>query len=360
MLLIQSTGALASAVFHINNRKSDFTSTDPTFGAVIKAINAAADQIESTVNTGILSDTNRSNFLSTVASANASSQSGLGVDYGSNPALTVVGIGLTGDFNAGSGGFKTSTGTASNSVPAIGVGLQSSAMVGINAARIGLHKMGPIDPSRLMLYVNTFGYSLSADALKVNLFNFGVHGQYKLIPKKSLGFIAGWGGIDVGTGFEYSSLNASYGAKLAVQQVLPVPSTTDTVTVKYTTDYNLGVKTTDFTIPFEISTNVNFLYLFSLYFGSGIDLNFGKSSTTGGGSGPVTTTYSGNSPAGSNLFSATGDLNLDTDPYGTPPALLARVFTGVQLNIWAFKILSQFTYMSDHTYAGTLGLRFAL
>ena len=175
--------------------------------------------------------------------------------------------------------------------------------------------------------------------------------------------LIGWGGVLFTTGLEYGTQTSSFSQAISYSQSQSInfgaPFGTQTGTVAWNSNFNLGVQSTVFSLPLELSSSFNILYFLSLYMGVGMDLNTGSSTTVGGASGPITVTTSGGTLPG-NVFSGDGKLVLDnTGVNGTPSFSDFRLFLGTELNLWAVKVVIQGNYMSNKTLAAFLGLRVA-
>lgn len=350
------SAAQAAGPFQVKDRQSDADGTP--FQAIYDEMNSVADELEDEVNNGFMSEASRLNFLEPVAKSHAIANKGLGADYGSNPTRMVVGAGAAGGFNFGGGSTSFSSAFATggtNSLPSVGVGVHASVLLGMNAGFLGMKKLGPIEGRRLNLYVNGFSYNAKSGELSFGMSSFGLHGQYKLVEPKRAGFAAGWGGIDFTTGIEYSSLSVGFKTPFDIEA-----STGDT-TIAWDADVNLGVKSSTFTVPIELSTNVDLFHTLGAFFGTGVDLNFSGAHFTGGASGPITATYNGDTTGFTGtLFEGTGDLDLEGDELEAGAgALVPRIFGGLQFNIWALKMMAQGNYSTDGSKGVSLGMRVA-
>lgn len=352
-LFLAPSFAFGATAFQIKDRKSDLGS-DPASQLILTALTSAANSLESTVNDGFLSETSRRTFLSAMAKANASGSNALSLDHGSNPSKFLIG----GGAQVGINGTGKAFGSSSNSLPSMGGSLQASTLIGVNGGTLGMGKAGPLEGRRLMLYLNFLSYSTTVDAFTAGFFNFGLRAQYKLVPKVGP-VLANWGGVDFGSGFSYSSLSAKYVSSMDLNQQVTVTGS-ETVNLSWKSNYDLGIKSTNYSIPLELSTNASLLYVFTIFAGGGLDLNFGKSVTTGGADGPITAAYAGSTTVTGNLFSATGSVNLEDDTVTESPSVATgRFFGGLQWNLWALKFVGEFVYLTNKTYGGMGSIRLA-
>jgi hypothetical protein len=333
-----------STPFLILNRTSGLSASDPIQGPILAALNRAADQIQSTINNGFLSESSRQTFDNGLAAANASNVSSLIMDRGDTPSIFTIGVG--GQIAAYyQGSLSHITTAATNSLPSVGVTGQANLMLGLRASALRIKRIGFLDPSRLMLYLNGFRFSTNVGNTSANVSGLGLNAQYLVIEPRRLGWIVGWGGISAGLGANYSSNSISYTASL--NQTGTGSADGQSVTVNTQLDYNIGAKSTNVSIPLELSSYVSFLYVFTVYGGIAVDFNAGSSQLTGSATGPVTATYSGTIPGVSNLFSGTASLNLDDQIVGTPSLTVLRTFVGLELNASILKLSAEYVSLSN-------------
>ncbi|MBI3294316.1 MAG: hypothetical protein HYZ71_06245 [Deltaproteobacteria bacterium] len=334
------------APFAIVDRASDV----PSENALYTALNHTADQIESTINSGFLSDSSRANLNTAVAKASSSPGSSLWVDRASNPKRLDVGAGVQAQVNMTSLSLAALSFSTNNSLPAIGGSATGTLTVGLNPSLFGVRS------DRLFLYLNGMIVSQKVSNADVQSTSFGLNGQYRLITPKSL-ILVGWGGLTFATGINYSSSFIGVSSNLNVTQDTDVSG--QTVTMNMNLSYQLGVRSTVITVPLELSTNVSLLSLVTLFLGGGADINFGSASLAGSASGPVSASYTG-SIAGSNLFSGTGALNLDDGNVARPDLVVGRIFAGIQGSLWVLKASASYTYITNQTHAIAALVRVAL
>jgi hypothetical protein len=345
---VLSTGLRANPTpFLIINRTSDLSASDPIQGPILAALNSAADLIQTTLNNGFLSESSRQTFDNGLAAANASNGVSLVMDRADTPSFFTIGAG--GQVAAYYQGSLTHISTsAENSLPSVGVTGQANLMIGVRASALRIKKLGFLDPSRLMFYVNGFTFSTTIGNTSASVTGLGANAQYLIIEPKRLGGLLGWGGISAGLGFNYSANTISYSASLNQSENVSVSGQTAAVNTQL--NYTIGAKSNNFSVPLELSSNVTLFYLFTVYGGIGVDFNFGSSELTGTATGPTTATYTGGTiPGVSNLFSGTASLNLNDGISGSPSLTLLRTFVGLQLNLSLLKISGEYVMLSNGT-----------
>ncbi|MFZ5627800.1 MAG: Lsa36 family surface (lipo)protein [Spirochaetota bacterium] len=309
LLLLISTLLSANAVSA--GISLNVTTTDATATALLQAEIDKQFQVP-----------NMTNFLKSMSNAQSITSKGQGVSYATEHSLFVVGggfgLGLSGDVASG---FESKGG-----LPPVGLGAQGSFMAGLSLSKLPVPALGPIDLKRVTLFINYFGISndslVSSLSIKAN--TFGMHAQYKVIEGKNIGGIGilNWGGIAFTTGFNVSSNSLTY----KVGQSITANSGSLSYTWTPNSNSTLALESNAFSIPFEISTSVRLLYVFSIFAGAGIDLNFGKSSVAANLNGPITGTGG-----------VTGSASLTGTEEQGPTFGHLRFFAGPQLNLVPLK-----------------------
>ncbi|RME92334.1 MAG: hypothetical protein D6767_03440 [Candidatus Hydrogenedentota bacterium] len=331
--------------------RSDLQSTlDSTVPGLYTQVEAellsVLNTLDADVETSIPADT-QTNFLKSMASSGVGASRGLGLDYASNPDIFTVGFGL----GAGTTGLTDliNGNVAENALPSFGAAAGMSAVVGLNARRVGLKDFWKIKTNRLNLYLNVMSYSLNVDKFRFSTFSLGAHGQYKIIPQKAiLPFkMLHWGGVDVSTGFDYLSMEVLFQNKYSFTEV-------DTSNPPYTTKIRwdvtgrVGADTGVFTIPIEASTNLQFLYIFTLFGGLGLDLNLGSTSSIADVGGDFSYIVSNAGTVQAEVIG--GNATLDLSETQHPPIVDLRAFAGIQMNIWALKLVLSGGWATGDTY----------
>ena len=290
-------------------------------------------------------------FLERMSNAQAITNKGLGVSYASDHTLFVVGGGLGVGLSSPS---LTSIET-NGGLPPVGLGVQGSVMAGLSLAKFHLPALGPVDPKRITLFVNYFGYSnetlVSSLAIKTN--TFGLHAQYKVVEGKNIGGLGllNWGGVAFTTGLDVSSNSLTY----KVGQSITATSSGQTYTWTPNSNSTLVLEANSFTIPLEVSTSIRLAYILSLFAGAGVDLNFGKSTIAANLNGPVT-------GAG---VTGTASASLIGGESQNPSFGHVRVFAGPQLNLVPLKntnllsLYAQGNYSFGGHYGVNAGIRAA-
>jgi hypothetical protein len=273
---------------------------------------------------------------------------GLAVNNFSSQQLTNVG-------NLGSN-------LANGSLPDLGGAGTASVLLGVQMRRFGLPTYRYFDFRRLALFVNfmnierSFSTGALAAPIKTKYTTLGVHALYHLVDPHSVfpGGLLRWGGVSVGTGFDFTSLGVTTVAKLpSGSQSNPFAFAGQSLRADLAWSGNATLATDlgGFSVPIEFSTHVQLLYLLTLYTAVAADLNLGSSSIRAVGDEPVTVAL--RDPAsGKSITVATPAANLTLASTRTPTVLDGRGVLGLQLN---FGVLAVFAQASADT-ARNLGV----
>jgi hypothetical protein len=315
---------------------TDRVSATPQLAALFDGL---ADTLVTTVNDSIFSTDNQALFADGMAGANSSGNSGLIADRATDPTLVSLSAGIQANI-FGVSSLTNLDFTTSNSLPSVGVGLHSALTVGLNMGKLGVGKIGPIDGSRLKLYLSYLSYDLDFSSASANLTNLGMNLQYKVVPPIGLSFLAKWGGVDLLTGVNYVTNRATYSGSLSQTSQDGAGSQ-----LTATFDYDLGVESKVFYIPIEVSTSLQVLYIVTAYGGAGVDLNFGSAGLVGGGSGDISAVNNNLPESG---YSAKAVLDFDTYGYKASPSLInTRGFLGAQFNLSILKVGGEMTFSTQ-------------
>jgi hypothetical protein len=234
-----------------------------------------------------------------------------------------------------------------------GVAPSISVNVGFNMGKIlGLFNRDLGDKTK-RIYVNVKGgaYNGSYDTSDESTFDmktstFGIGVNYQLItPKKlPLGFFK-WRGLSVGSGLTYqrNTFDSSTTLDPIVQTYsasnpvtyggYTVGSIDTTATLTATPKVDIGVDMRTFSIPLEVLTSVQLLYVLNVNVGLGADIVFGKSDITATSSSDMNVTnliVNGHTVS----YTATpGSVSVDASTTDIKPTLArARVMGGLGLN----------------------------
>lgn len=219
---------------------------------------------------------------------------------------------------------------------AAGIGVGAAATVGINLDLLPIDKIGPVDLSKMDLFVSFMSYSPDQDlqdtTFKGDISAFGLMARYQLIEGKDFvpGNLLSWGGLYLHTGIQRSSVEADVTQTFKNESIdLGSNQTANLVD----TSANFHFKTTNTSVPIEISTYLRAAWALTFFGGAGFDIVSGstdvslKASGTADGTGAV------------DSYSAT--IAADESDSGKADATNFRAFGGLQLNLPFFRIYTQ-------------------
>lgn len=212
------------------------------------------------------------------------------------------------------------------------------------------------------LYVNAkFGKFNSAwvydnDDFSFNTFVVGAGITYSLFDEMGIG-LARWRGLTVGTGLVYQTTDVSYRVKLDSKYqpftITNVGGTGSNVTGNVVVDPTFDITLDMYTlsVPFEINTAVQLLWLFNLNLGAGIDLVTGNSDLVLKSAADATIediAVDGAQLQKEQYQVTPGNLTIDGQTLGKKPKLArARIMTGIGFNFGPVKIDVPIIYYLD-------------
>jgi hypothetical protein len=228
-----------------------------------------------------------------------------------------------------------------------GVGAATGFTVGTKAKNMNIQEFAGLDTDRLSLYGN-FMYlgqefellnngGVEAD-LRVGLLNIGTHLRYDWIEGIGDAWL-GWGGVKLHWGLEFNRSKLVFQNK--IDHVFSAGTSQDNISGRITGNPKYEIVATTYSIPLEISSDVRFLQIFTIYGGVGADINYGKATGRGqldGDVSPLVCTGSGVC-SGGRLVKVQVQANLDAEGRVSPFYL--RGFTGLQINLPHVQIYGQ-------------------
>ncbi|HXH73501.1 MAG TPA: hypothetical protein VNJ08_00950 [Bacteriovoracaceae bacterium] len=321
-------------------------------------INTEILKIESEINKELPSAPPQ-RLMEGMANSSVMAGKGIGSDYASNMSVLLIGAGV------GVGADLEKDEATDSDLS--GVGVAPGLVVGANLGFMDTKSILGMDTNRLSLYVNFMKFSKEQDledepgkesSAEIDTLNLGVHLRYDWIKGKGNSFL-GWGGVKLHTGWEYNKTSLQFNSKISEA----VPSSTgpggEIISGTITGAPNATIDVATHSIPFEISTDVQLLYVLSLYTGLGADLSFGQAEGGGSlnsGNSPITCT-GGACGGGGTTVQVKPEANIDAT--GKVDSLLFRGFAGVQFNIPFVRVFVQVDKSLGNDLIGaTAGLRF--
>ncbi len=262
-----------------------------------------------------------------LANANSFAYKGLGSDYSDKFSYFMVrgaaGVAVDGDIE-----------NADKPESLNGFGIGAAATVGLNLDLLPIDKIGPVDLSKLDLFVSFMSYNYEKDdtdsQAEIDLSSFSVMGRYQIIEGKDIvpGYMLEWGGVFLHTGFQRASWEGNLVGVFDDEQV-EVSGQTATFKNSSAT-FNIETATT--TIPVEISTYLRASYVFTFFGGAGFDFVQGSTDVSFDAGGTV-------EAANPSDYKAT--ISADDSDSGDADATNFRAFAGVQFNIPFVRVYAQ-------------------
>ncbi len=317
-----------------------FSGTDCSAFPDVPTCQSALSQISTSFNS-VFSQEVLSDFIGASGNANAaSSRSSFSPGLLSGDVRNWVGISVTGGMQTRKNESASNGEATTNKLPGFGLGAQTFVTVAIAGDKIGQPFGLAIDPSR-MSYALSFGtLSLKAKSLQYQFLHFGLGGSYILKPPSPWGYGFGWSGFRLSSGLVYTRTRIGY--------AMPVnfSSTAGGTTAVWLSTLDLSLVSNVFTVPTDVVTGVQFLKIFNLYGGLGLDINAGGASTEGSYNG----TFSANGTRLTNV-----NVDMDSDQEKATPLQL-RTLIGLQAGVDTFSIHAQVAFANPSTMGLQLGL----
>lgn len=315
----------------------------------IAVLEQALREAETEINKDFPSTQDPKRMMQGMANSSVMAGKGIGSDYASNMDVILIGAGV------GVGADLEKDKETDSDLS--GFGVQGGLILGTNLGWMDTEKILGLETNKLNVYVNYLGYKLDrkmGDAdeqnLEADLQSIGFHVRYDWI-KGNGSKLFGWGGVKVHTGYEYNTTKLTFGSTLSEEineDVGGGQTVSGTIIGRPAATIDVATQS----IPLEISTDIQFLYLLSLYTGLGVDFNFGKAKGDGSlNADPTTLNYSGGADP-----TVQADANIDGT--GNVTSVLTRGFVGVQVNLPFIRIFVQADKAFGNDLVGaTAGLR---
>ena len=305
--------SLASAQLFSVRRTSDE-------GVLNAAIDDALLQVQADINKDIPS-ARPDRLMEGMANSQAASNKGLATDYISHFDTFMIGAGL------GLGADLEEDKELDSDLS--GAGMTGGIQLGLNMSALADHSFLGLDPKKLTVMVNFFKYDLERDFdennVNANMLSFGFMGSYRWI-EQSGNRLFGWDGVRIHTGYQYSSTDLTFKSVIDEDVNETVNGTTITGNLQATPEAT--IETSTHSIPIEISSGFNFLWVLSFYGGVGTDFNMGTTE----GKGNLNAT-----PTALNTSAGDGSVDVETtadiNEKGKVKPMFLRGFAGFQVNL---------------------------
>ena len=216
---------------------------------------------------------------------------------------------------------------------ASGIGVGAALTVGLNLDMLPIDKIGPIEFEKLDVFLSFMSYSpdqeIEDTTFKGDISAFSLMARYKIIDGVDFapGNLLSWGGVFLHTGFQRSSVEANVIQKIKNETVDVGSGQTATLTNASAT---FDFKTTNTSIPIEVSTFFRAGWVLSFFGGAGFDLVSGSTDVSLAASGNASGT------GASSGYGAT--IAASEEASGDADATNFRALAGVQFNLPFFRL----------------------
>ncbi|MBF0312712.1 MAG: hypothetical protein HQK52_04810 [Oligoflexia bacterium] len=341
--------------------KTTITSYGNVPAVLYSEIDALMLSLESEVNKRLPDTSNGSTYLKGMSNASVIALKGIGVDYASAPDIFVVGAGVGVGADVGNASLSKVVGGDIDARQLRGFGAAASVMAGVNLAVFPfMPTIWVIDLKRMQLFMNFWKMDVPKfdSSLSGELTSFGFHLQYKLMDGIKVPIFLRWGGIDFTTGFDYSTMDILFVQDLNKSASRVIPSVAfgnPTANANFIGRASAGANVKVRTIPIELSTHVQLLYVLTLFGGLGADFNSGGADANARLNGTIAV-----SDNLGTINGVTANAALDLGSHGTPSSINTRWFLGGQLNVTLLKVYAQINHgIGQDTWGVNAGVRIA-
>lgn len=345
LALILSSSAYAQ-IFNLS--RTSGSTGNSTLDAEIDQI---IQDIENDINEDIPSgDPKR--LMEGMANSQAASGKGLGTDYISHFETFMVGAGV------GVGADLEENKEYDSDLS--GAGAQGGILVGLHMSAFSDSDIFGMDPKRLSVVLNAFKFDIDRkaddDNIKADLTSFGFMGTYRWLDGSGNRWF-GWDGVRLHTGYQYSAATLTFDTTIneAVNETASGATLSGTITGRP----KAKIETSTHSIPLEISSGINFLYIVSMYGGLGTDFNMGSAKGTADANAEDSNiNCTGGACGGGQTVTVRSQANIN-DKGNVQPFFL-RAFAGFQFNLPYFNVFAQANKVfGTEVYSVATGARLA-
>lgn len=322
-----------------------------------RVLDAYLEKIEDDVNK-FVPNADPEKMMKNMSNASVISTKGVGSDYASDMNVFLVGA------TVGAGVAYERNDTINSDIN--GAGAATGMIIGANAEKLNLHHFAGLDTKRLNFYLNfmKLGHSQNLvnnggvdNDLRLHFLSIGFHFRYDWIQGSGTKRL-GWGGVKLHWGYDFNQTDFTYESDLDKVVNLVDNNSGANINGRITGRPKYNVKTTTHSIPLEISTDARFLNVFSLYGGLGTDISYGKAEGSGVADGQVSPLVctGGGVCGGGQIVQVQVQANINAE--GKVAPLMARGFTGLQINLPYFNMFAQVNKgFGNNLWGATAGLK---
>jgi len=321
---------------------------NPVAAAFIKS---EVQKIETEINDGLPSAESPDRLLEGMANSSVIAGKGIGSDYASNMSVLLIGAGV------GVGVDLEKNKEADTDLS--GAGVQGGLILGTNLGWMDTKSIFGLDTDKLNVYLNFMSYKHEMNTgdtkAKIDLASYGVHFSYNWINGSGSKWL-GWGGVKVHWGYEFNKTTLKFSSEIT--ETLNQTSAGTTYNANIVANPFAAIDVTTHSIPLEISSSVQILYILSLYGGLGADYNTGTATGKGdinSSTAAVSCTVTAPCPTGD-----AGDIDTtaNIDGKGKASPFTFRGFAGVQVNLPFIRVFVQADKaLGSELVGATVGVR---
>jgi hypothetical protein len=193
---------------------------------------------------------------------------------------------------------------------------------------------------RFKIYVNGMSATTEREPFSGTFLNYGGHLQIQVIKGGDKTDGVRWGGLDLTSGYEYSSYI------LDLSQEMPVEA--DPMLWNASGTYRISAESTS--VPIEVSTNLH-IFVVTAFAGAAFDYGLGGTAESEiKVEGPITVTIDGEPQTA-------GTAGASLSASGVADAYSPRAFVGAQVDIFMVHLYGQLNVTLDQSVGGHLGAR---
>ncbi len=275
-----------------------------------------------------------------MANSSVMAGKGIGSDHASNMDVFLIGAGV------GVGADLAKDKTTESDLS--GIGIAPGLVVGLNLGFLDTQRILGMDTNRLNVYVNYMGYNHTQplndkegeeSEVILDMKSFGVHFRYDWIQGNGSKLL-GWGGVKLNFGYEYNKTALTFNSSINSEIDDETSDNGEVLGGTITGSPSASIVSSTQSIPIELSTSVQLLYVLSLYTGLGADYNMGQAKGKGSINGDASTiNCTGGACGGGASVTVVPEANIDAK--GNVLPILTRGFVGVQVNLPFLRIFVQ-------------------
>lgn len=350
----------SAQIFKLNVTNYGVDTSTPQGAAFKSFVDTQLLTIENDINKDLPSAQPK-RLMEGMADSSVMAGKGIGSDYASNMEVFLIGAGI------GVGADLEKDKNTDSDIS--GIGIAPGLVVGTNLGFLDTNRILGMDTNRLNVYLNFMSYSheqtfdddpAKKSSAEIDMTSMGVHFRYDWIKGNGNKFL-GWGGVKLHFGYEYNKTDLTFNSTIN-EAVTETDSNGNVINGTVDGSPSATILVNTHSIPLEISTDVQLLYVLSLYGGLGMDYSFGEAKGDGSlnaDESPITCTNgaAGQACSGGVTVQVKPEANIDATGKVNP--LNFRGFAGLQVNLPYVRVFGQVDKsLGSDLIGATAGVRF--